>query len=39
VFTRRSKLTKKMIKEKTAKRDWYVGAKECKALGLADKVA
>lgn len=39
VFTRRSKVTRKMIKEKTAKRDWYVGSRECKALGLADKIA
>jgi ATP-dependent protease ClpP protease subunit len=39
VFTKRSRLTTKVIKDKTAKRDWYVGAKECKALGLADKIA
>jgi len=39
VFTRRSKVTRKMIKEKTAKRDWYVGAKESRALGLMDKVS
>ena len=38
VFTRRSKLTTKMIKERTAKRDWYVNAKECKALGLVDRI-
>jgi len=38
VFTRRSKLTAKEIKAKTLKKDWYVSAKECKALGLADKV-
>ena len=38
VMTRRSKVTARMIKEKTRKVDWYVGAKECKALGLMDKV-
>ena len=38
VFIRRSKVTARMIKEKTRKVDWYVGAKDAKALGLADKV-
>jgi len=38
VFIRRSKVTAKMIKVNTAKRDWYVGAKDCKALGLVDRV-
>jgi len=38
VMTRRSKVTARMIKEKTRKVDWYVGAKDAKALGLADKV-
>ena len=38
VFARRSKLSAKEIKARTYKKDWYVNAKESKALGFADKI-
>jgi len=39
VFARRSKLTVKEIVKRTYKKDWYIGAKDCKALGIMDKIA
>ena len=38
IFARRSKLSAKEIKAKTLKKDWYIGAKESKALGFSDKI-
>ena len=38
VFTRRSKLNAKEIAKRTYKRDWYITAKECKALGIMDRI-
>jgi ATP-dependent Clp protease protease subunit len=37
-MARRSKLSAKEIKAKTMKFDWYVDAKQAKALGLADRI-
>jgi ATP-dependent protease ClpP protease subunit len=38
VFARRSKLSAKEIKAKTLKKDWYVDAKQSKALGFVDAI-
>ena len=38
VFARRSKLSAAQIKARTKKTDWFVNAKQCKALGLADRI-
>jgi len=38
VFARRSKLTVKEIVKRTYKKDWYIGAVECKKLGIVDRI-